>query len=83
MESGGSRYHNARLFFSGRMKPGTVLSLSPLGHSAGKGDGDVAIVPMLGKVGLGLQGFPTIAAPVYIFFSPQVSLYSSFLWLFK
>lgn len=65
MESGGSHYHNTRLFFSGRMKPRTVLSLSPLAHSTGKGDGDMVIVPMLRKVVLGSQGFPSVAAPVH------------------
>ena len=43
----------------------TVLCLSPLGHSTGKGDGDVAIVPVPGKVVSGSQGFPTVAVPVH------------------
>lgn len=46
------------------MKPGAALSLSPLGYSTQKGYGDVGIVPVLGKVVFGSQGFPTMAAPV-------------------
>lgn len=37
MESRGSHYQNTRLVFSGSMKPGTGLSLSPLCHGPGKG----------------------------------------------
>lgn len=63
MESGGS--HQRSLLFSGRMKPVTVLSLSPPGPSAGKGDWSVAIAPVPGQVVLGFQGFLNIAAPVH------------------
>lgn len=69
------------LLFSGRVKSVTVLSLSPLGPSAGKRGLKCGNCTQAREGGFRFSGFPEHSSSST--FCSQTCLYSSFLWLFR